>query len=81
MGIIALVPVDAGVAHHRVLLRCEGTHLVGDILVHSRHIVVRHTVDGNVVHFTGVHQVVAEVLAHIEIRIDLELRLHREVEH
>ena len=81
VGLVAVAPVKTGVAHHRVLLRSQRAHLVLTIGVNARHIIVGHTVDGDVVHLIGVDQIIAEVLHQREVAVDLILGTHAQVEH
>ena len=81
MCIEALLPVEACVAHHRVLLRGQGALLVVVRASEAADVVAGRTVQGDVEHLVGVHQVVAEVLADGESAVDLVLRRDGEVEH
>ena len=81
VGIVAVLPRQAGVAHERVLLREERTHLVLAGRGEALNVVVGHAVDGNVVLLVGAHQVVAEVLLQAEAGAEVEAGRHGNVEH
>ena len=81
MSRIAVAPVDAGIAHHGVLLGEQRAHLILAVGTYAAHIVIRHTADWDIILLVGINQIITEMLAHKEMLVKLELRRNSQVDH
>src|SRR5574344_1518326 len=81
MSAETIVPINPGITLYGVLFGSQRAHLVFAVAAETRYVIFRSTIDGDIEHFIGVHQIITEVLTCEKVRCDLVLWRNGQIQH